>query len=40
MELVNKWKIYEQEKEKLVKENLTAEEYTRRIVELCNRLEL
>ena len=39
-ELSTRWKIYEQEKAKLAKENLTPEEYTRRIVEICDRLEI
>jgi len=38
--LSNKWKIYEHEKTKISKENLSPEEYTRRIVELCNKLEI
>lgn len=40
VDLSVKWKIYEQEKAKIAKENLTPEEYTRRIVELCNKLEI
>ncbi len=39
-ELSNRWALYEQEKAKLAKENLTPEEYTRRIVEICDKLEI
>ena len=34
----NTWLIYEQEKQKIVMENLTPEEYTKRIQELCDKL--
>jgi len=34
----NPWIIYEQEKQKIVMENLTPEEYSKRIKELCDRL--
>jgi hypothetical protein len=40
MDMKERWKIYEQEKAKLAKENLSSEEYIRRILELCKRLEL
>lgn len=40
MELLEKWKIYEEEKAEIAKENLTPEEYTKRIVELCKKLEI
>lgn len=34
----NKWKLYEKEKRKLQKMNLTPEEYKRNIKLLCERL--
>lgn len=40
LELPIRWKMYEQEKVKIARENLTPEEYTKRIVELCNKLEI
>ncbi len=40
LELPLIWKIYEQEKAKIANENLTPEEYTRRIVELCKKLDI
>lgn len=40
LELPIRWKIYEQEKAKIANENLTPEEYTARIIDLCNRLEI
>jgi hypothetical protein len=40
LDLPVKWQIYEQEKAQLAKENLTPEEYTRKIVELCEKLEI
>ena len=40
MQIEIKWKIYEEAKMKLSKENLTPEEYTRKIIELCDKLEI
>lgn len=40
MNVIEKWKIYEDEKRKLEEKNLAPEEYTKCIVELCRRLEL
>ncbi len=40
MDLTVRWKIYEQEKAKMAQKNLTSEEYTKEIIELCNRLEI
>ncbi len=40
MDMKERWKLYEIEKAKIVEKNLTPEEYTRQIVELCTRLEL
>ena len=39
-DLDRNWKQYEQEKAKLNQENLTPDEYTRRIVEICDRLQI
>jgi hypothetical protein len=39
-ELSARWKLYEEQKAKIAQENLNPEEYTRRIVELCKKLEL
>jgi len=40
MENRNKWIIYEQEKRKIINENLTCEEYEKRIRELLDTLDL
>lgn len=37
---MNKWKIYEKEKSKLIELNLTSEEYDKKIRELLERLNL
>lgn len=38
MEKVNKWLLYEKEKNRLALMNLTQEEYERRILELARKL--
>ena len=40
MEKVNKWLLYEKEKNRLVLIGLTQEEYERRVRELANRLKI
>lgn len=40
MEKVNKWLLYEKEKNRLVLMNLTQEEYERRVLELAKRLKI
>lgn len=37
---MNKWKIYEKEKSKLIELNLTSEEYDKKIRELLEKLNL
>ena len=40
MEKVNKWLLYEKEKNRLVLMNLTQEEYEQRVLELAKRLKI
>ena len=40
MEKVNKWLLYEKEKNGLALMNLTQEEYERRVLELAKRLKI
>jgi len=40
MEKVNKWLLYEKEKNRLVLMGLTQEEYEQRVLELAKRLKI